>query len=86
MEDTSEAILVELLTLRKEISSEGTIRYYNENNKLHRIHGPAVIFVDGIQCWYKNGLKHRPDGPAIEYSDGGAEWWEHGHLLRIEPS
>jgi hypothetical protein len=45
------------------------IVYYNENNKYHRLDGPALEYSKGDKEWYKNGLRHRKDGPAIEYSN-----------------
>ncbi len=54
----------------KEVDEFGTIRYYNEQDHLHREDGPAVEWYDGTKYWYINGLCHRIDGPAIEYSSG----------------
>lgn len=74
MESSSEENLAELLTLRKEVDIDGNIRYYNKDNQLHRIHGPAVIDTDGSKLWYINDENHREDGPAGEYSNGDKEW------------
>jgi hypothetical protein len=49
----------------------------NKEGKLHRLDGPAILYVDGRKQWYKNGLRHRLDGPAVEavsYKD----WWKNG--------
>lgn len=48
--------LAELLTLRKDVNPAGTIRYYNKDNQLHRIHGPAVIYTDGTVFYFENGI------------------------------
>lgn len=51
--------------------------WYNKNNQLHRLDGPAVEYADGSNEWYVNGRKHRLDGPAIDYSDGTKAWYYH---------
>lgn len=48
-------------------SSKDNKRYYNSNNKLHRLDGPALItkFTDSdYESYYFDGLLHRLDGPA----------------------
>ena len=70
--------LAEELTLRVEIGKAGTIRYYNENNELHRVNGPAVIRPDGDLCWYQNDELHRLDGPAVIWDDGTEFWHING--------
>ena len=67
--------LAEELTLRIEVDKFGTIRYYNSNNQIHRIHGPAVVYNRAIQIWYQNGKMHRLDGPALIWPDGPKEWY-----------
>ena len=49
----------------KLVMSNGTIKYFNDEGKLHREDGPAVIYPDGTKFWYVNGHRHRLDGPAI---------------------
>jgi len=39
----------------KEIDKDNTIRY-KLNGRLHRLDGPAVIYVDGTEEWYLNGI------------------------------
>ena len=60
---------------RKEVDKDGTIRYYNDKNELHREDGPAIEWADGLKEWYKNGKRHREDGPAIERANGKKEYW-----------
>ena len=50
--------LADELKYRIEVNSYGTIRYFNENNKKHRLDGPAVIFTNGDKCWYINGMQY----------------------------
>ena len=70
--------LAEELTLRIEVDEDSNIRYYNSDNKLHRSHGPATIFIDGSNVWYQNGELHRLDGPAVMYSNGDEFWFING--------
>ena len=60
---------------------DGT-KYWCLNNKLHRIHGPAVECLDGTKEWYKNGKLHRTDGPAIECTSGFKYWYKNHKLHR----
>ena len=76
--------LAELLTLTVAVDSWGTTYYCNHLGKLHRIHGPAVISIEGYQYWYQNGLRHRTDGPALNWADGDCEWWLNGEYLTEE--
>ena len=39
---------------------------YLKNGECHREDGPAMIFPDGLTCWYYEGNLHREGGPAIE--------------------
>lgn len=57
--------------------------WYDENQKLHRVDGPALVDND-IKEWFFHGKRHRTDGPAIEWEDGSKEWWNHGKLHRID--
>jgi hypothetical protein len=56
--------------------------WFNENDQLHRIDGPAVEYADGDKYWYQNGQLHRIDGPAIEYANGNKHWCQHDQLHR----
>lgn len=84
MENSSEDILVELLSLRKVVDQDGTTFYYNHKKEYHRVYGPAVITKAGTRFWHQNGQKHRLDGPAAEYYFGRKEWWEYGIHIRSE--
>lgn len=56
--------------MTRTVSSVGTIIYRNADGDRHREDGPAAIYANGNQYWYKNGECHREDGPAIVYADG----------------
>lgn len=62
---------------------QGTLRWYNKDNILHREAGPASIHTDGSQFWYVNGEFHREDGPAIE-TPNGPQWYFHGIRHKID--
>ena len=71
-------VLAEELTLRREVDKYGTILYYNENDEVHRVNGPAVIWFNGTEGWYQNDKKHRLDGPAVIWDDGAKSWYING--------
>ena len=79
----TDAALFELLALECRVGSDGTVRYYNAQGQLHRVHGPAVEWTDGTREWRRNGLLHRLDGPAVERPDGSYEWRHHGLLHSV---
>jgi hypothetical protein len=58
--------------------------WFNENDQLHRIDGPAVELASGAKCWFQNGQRHRVDGPAIEYTSGDKYWYQNDQLHRID--
>ena len=65
----------------KETDRYGTVRYYNEQNKLHCEDGPAYEGANGTKAWYVNDKLHREDGPAAEWADGTKEWYVNGKEL-----
>ena len=71
-----------MTSLSRRINKFGNIEYRNKNNKLHRDNGPAIIFADGTQSWYKNGKCHRENGPALIGFIGIQEWYKNGELHR----
>ena len=63
---------------------DGTKRWFNDQNHLHRLDGPAIEFPDGDKRWYQNDQLHRLDGPAVEESDGTKFWFKDGKKHRID--
>jgi hypothetical protein len=70
-------------------------QFWYQNNILHRVDGPAVIYSNGshslgcegtqslrTQIWYQDDKKHRVGGPAVIYSDGTKRWYQNGKLHR----
>ena len=82
VEPLTELALFELLSLECRTYSDGTLRYYNSLDQVHRVHGPAVEWADGTHMWYQNGRRHRLGGPAVEYSDGNRVWYQNGQMHR----
>lgn len=60
------------------INSNGSMFFYNEHGKSHRLDGPALEYASGGKAWFINGKRHRIDGPAWEYASGYKEWWIEG--------
>jgi len=56
--------------------------YYNDKGNIHREDGPAEVWSDGTQAWYKDGKLHREDGPSIIKPDGTQYWYKDGYLHR----
>lgn len=62
----------------------GGTREWYQNDKLHRLDGPAIEFADGTRYWYQNGQRHRTDGPAVECADGTRYWYKNNLLHRTD--
>jgi hypothetical protein len=69
--------------LRYDISYDeyGNKSYRNKEGKIHRDEGPAIIWANGSQIWYRNGKRHREDGPAIIWANGSQEWFLNGKRI-----
>ncbi len=70
---------------------EYVVRIYNhgdkhwyQNDKLHRLDGPAVERANGDKHWYQNGKLHRLDGPAAEYANGEKLWYQNDKIHRLD--
>ena len=68
---------------RVEVQDSGNIEW-RQNNKRHRLDGPAREYANGDKLWYKNGERHRLDGPAVELANGDKEWHIEGRKLTEE--
>ncbi len=62
------------------VYDSGTKLWY-QNDKLHRLDGPAIELASGAKGWYQNDKPHRLDGPAIEYTNGDKYWYINGVKL-----
>jgi hypothetical protein len=65
------------------VDDDGSKRWYNGKDQLHRINGPARELVNGTKEWYLNGKLHRDNGPSVEGAAGHKEWRLHGQLHRV---
>ena len=61
---------------------DGRYALRNLKGYFHRDDGPAVIYPDGRQQWYRDGMPHREDGPAVIYPDGTHYWYRNGEFHR----
>ena len=59
-------------------------KHWFQNNKLHRVDGPAIESADGNKEWFLNDKRHRVDGPAIELVDGTKRWFLNDKLHRTD--
>jgi hypothetical protein len=65
------------------VNDKGDIHWY-QNEKLHRIDGPAIERADGDKEYWQNDKLHRTDGPAIEKANGDKFWFLNGGRHRID--
>lgn len=66
------------------VDKDGNKFWSNAAGKLHREDGPAVIFSNGHQAWWRDGNLHRTDGPAIIFNDGEKHWLVNGKYHRTD--
>ena len=62
------------------------IKYYLDDSceKLHKNHGPAVIYNNGSVEYWRQGQLHNISGPAIETSRGKKVYYLYGRRLTHE--
>ena len=60
----------------------GTVRWLDDERYVHRVDGPASVWDDGTQWWFRHGRAHFAYGPAILYASGSLAWYEDGFRLR----
>ncbi len=56
------------------INVHGTKFWFN-NNRLHRLDGPAMLSSDNDQYWFIDDNRHREDGPAILLSSNSEAFY-----------
>jgi len=72
------------------VAQNGDMRWFDDENRLHREDGPAFIWKAGHgivaygHAWCKRGKLHRMDGPAVEIEGKQSEWWVDGRQLTEE--
>jgi hypothetical protein len=55
--------------------TRGYIRYYDDEDRYHRLDGPAVISHNQDKFWYMCGKCHRLDGPSCIWANGETSWY-----------
>jgi hypothetical protein len=70
------------------IEYQDRISYFNDDNQLHRLDGPALINKNPgpgnmKEAYIVNGAYHREDGPAIIWGDGD-RWFYLNGIRMIE--
>lgn len=56
---------------------------YIRDGVKHRDKGPAEVWRNGYEAWWRMGKKHRKGGPAVTYPNGREEYWEEGRLIKV---
>ena len=67
---------------KREYDRYGTVRWLDDEGQSHREDGPASVWPEGSQYWYRHGGYHFAHGPADLYADGRLVWYDKGELLR----
>lgn len=57
------------------IDEYGVKRWCDKEGNRHNIVGPAIIYKDGDECWFRNDLRHRLDGAALELKKENIRSW-----------
>jgi hypothetical protein len=66
------------------VYENGNIKWFNKDNKLHRVGGPAIEYFNGTKAYYIDDILHRVDGPAIESPNGEKEYYQYGKLHNLK--
>ena len=68
-----------------QIDKYGDKWWYDEEKKLHRSGGPAVIYSSGSKFWFQHGMAHRNNGPALIWNFGKIAWaWNDVEFALLE--
>ena len=60
----------------------GTVRWINDKEHRHRVDGPASVWPNGTQYWFRYGDFHFAYGPSILNDDGTLGWYKGYRYLR----
>ena len=60
----------------------GSVQWLDDEGRSHREDGPAAVWLDGTQYWYRRGRYHFAHGPADLWYDGLLRWYKDDRLLR----
>jgi len=67
---------------KRQVRDDKNALTFSDDLELHREDGPAVIYDDGGQEWWRHGQLHRDGEPAVTRSDGNMLWYVEGELHR----
>ena len=67
---------------KRRYDRDGSVRWIDDEGQSHREDGPASVYADGGQFWWRHGRFHFVHGPAILYADGRLAWYEDDKYLR----
>lgn len=62
------------------VSTAFKVEKWYQEDKLHRIGGPALRHKDTLM-WYKEGRLHNLEGPAVIDPGGPKQYWIEGHKM-----
>lgn len=66
------------------LQAGGYYAAFDKHGMIHREGGPAIVYPNGMQCWYRNGKLHRDDSFAIIYPNGQTRWYHYGRPVKAE--
>ena len=58
------------------------VLWLDDKGHFHREDGPAVVWPNGGQFWFRHGQDHFAYGPSDLCYDGTLVWYEDGDPLR----
>lgn len=76
--DLTVTLLVEEPILIEGLTGYKITKYFDDQGRLHRSSGPAMVYAENEQYWYKHGTPHRLDGPAKIWPSGAVEYYIDG--------
>lgn len=69
---------IERLAIHREVKRSGMVMWSDELGRPHRINGPAIVFPNGSEQWYRHGELHREGGPAMIWVGDSEAWFQNG--------
>ena len=60
----------------------GWVHWLDDEGRRHRLDGPAEVWADSSQWWYRRDRFHFAHGPADLWPSGSMAWYEDGQFLR----
>ena len=69
---------------KREYRRSGLVKWIDDERYAHREGGPAAVYADGGQFWWRHGQLHFAHGPADLWPSGTLRWYEAGELLLRE--